>query len=189
MKSDKVAALFARFEAIVCQEQGIEFWFARDLHELLGYTEWRDFALAVDKAKEACGTAGQAVEDHFRDVTKTVVLRSGAESATQDMILSRRAFYLVAQNGDPRQEAIALAQSHFAVQTQRLEIFEDRLFGPGGTETRRRPALSEKALRGVMSALSEAQSVACIRGKSDQQTGLATRWRSRRAGGQKAEPK
>ncbi|HEX6813408.1 MAG TPA: DNA damage-inducible protein D [Planctomycetota bacterium] len=169
MKSDEVAALLARFEAIVCKEQGVEFWFARDLQELLGYAEWRNFTLAVDKAKEACGTAGQSVDDHFRDVTKIVVLGSGAERAIQDVALTRYACYLLAQNGDPRKEAIAFAQSYFAVQTRRQEILEARLIEQERVQARHRLVESERELSGVIfERLGDGQSFARIRSKGDQ---------------------
>ena len=169
MKSDKIAALLARFEAIVCQEQGIEFWFARDLQELLGYAEWRNFALAMDKAKEACETAGQSPDDHFREVARTVVLGSGAERAIEDVALTRYACYLLAQNGDPRKEAIAFAQTYFAVQTRRQEILEARLIEQERVHARHRLCESEKELSGlIFERLGDGQSFARIRSKGDQ---------------------
>ena len=91
---------------------------------MLDYTQWRNFVLAMEKAKEACQKAGQKVADHFADVSKVVRLGSGAERVVEDVALSRYACYLLAQNGDPRKEAIAFAQTYFAVQTRRQEAAE-----------------------------------------------------------------
>ena len=138
MRSDKIAALLAQFEALVRTEQGVEFWFARELQLLLGYSEWRNFLIAIDKAKESCRTSGQNEADHFREVTKMVALGSGAERAVQDVAMDRYACYLLAQNGDPRKEAIAFAQTYFAVQTRRQELIESRLLDADRVRARTR---------------------------------------------------
>jgi len=110
-------------------EDGIEFWFARELQEVLEYTEWRNFQGVIDKAKTACKNSGNDNADHFVNVNKMVDLGSGAERKIEDIQLSRYACYLIVQNGDPRKEIIALGQTYFAVKTRQQELIEgyDRL--------------------------------------------------------------
>lgn len=168
MKKNDIAALLAQFEALVRTEQGVEFWFARDLQPLLGYDRWENFAKLLDRAKTACAGAGQPVADHFREVTKMVTLGSGAERAVEDTALTRYACYLVAQNGDPRKEAIAFAQSYFAVQTRRLELIEARLLEADRVKARARLVESEKDLSAVIfERVGDEQSFARIRSKGD----------------------
>jgi len=93
----------------------------------LGYTEWRNFLNVIDKAKVSCKTTGEAVPDHFVDVNKMVRIGSGAEKQIEDMMLTRYAYYLIAQNGDPKKEQIAFAQSYFAIQTRKQELLEERI--------------------------------------------------------------
>ena len=127
MDSEVVAKLMKTFEEAAYEEDGVEFWLARDLQVLLGYDEWRNFAKVIEKAKIACASSHQVVADHFVDVNKMVSLGSGSQRDVEDMLLTRYASYLIAQNGDPRKESIAFAQSYFAVQTHKQETLEKRI--------------------------------------------------------------
>jgi DNA-damage-inducible protein D len=118
-----IEELIGRFEEAAHQdEEGGQYWFARDLQRLLEYAKWDNFLAVVAKAKEACTRSGHLVEDHFADVGKMVALGSGAEREVDDIVLSRYAAYLIAQNGDPRKQPIAFAQTYFAIQTRRQEV-------------------------------------------------------------------
>ncbi|MFZ3171812.1 MAG: DNA damage-inducible protein D [Carboxydocellales bacterium] len=105
-------------------EDGIEFWYARELQAVLEYSEWRNFVKVVDKAKIACENSNNEVSDHFVDVNKMINLAKGAQREIEDIMLSRYACYLIVQNGDPRKEVIALGQTYFAVKTREREIEE-----------------------------------------------------------------
>ncbi len=127
-------------------DSDIEFWFARDLQHLLGYAEWRNFNLVISKAKIACEATRNRVLDHFVDINKMVVLGSGSERKIQDIMLTRYACYLIAQNGNPKKNAIAFAQNYFARQTRKLELIEKRLEDFERLQARQKLAHSEKEL-------------------------------------------
>lgn len=148
MDSNMVQQMKNRFDTLAqnVPDQEIEFWFARDLQEPLGYARWENFLTAIRRAVDSCETMGYEPSDHFRGVTKKVRLGSGAERDIDDFMLTRYACYLIAQNGDPRKEPIAFAQSYFAVQTRRQELIEDRLRLQARLDARDRLRESEKTL-------------------------------------------
>jgi len=127
MEKETITKLIKSFEDYAYEQDGIEYWLARELQELLGYADWRNFLNAVEKAKESCRSTGESVSDHFVDVTKMVKIGSGAERKQDDIMLTRYACYLIAQNGDPKKEQIAFAQSYFAIQTRKQELLEQRI--------------------------------------------------------------
>ena len=130
----------------IVEDSEIEFWYARDLMKLLGYEQWRNFENAISKAMESCKSAQIEVSDHFAEVSKMVMIGSGAERKLKDYMLTRYACYLIAQNGDPKKEEIAFAQSYFAVQTRKQELIEERISYIERTEARGRLRESEKRL-------------------------------------------
>ncbi len=127
-------------------DEDVEFWFARELQEPLGYTRWENFMTAISRAIESCKTTGYDENNHFRGVTKMVKIGSGSERPIQDIMLTRYACYLIAQNGDPRKQPIAFAQSYFAVQTRKQELIEDRLRLQARLDAREKLRESEKTL-------------------------------------------
>ena len=150
------------------QETGLEFWLARELQNLLGYSQWRSFEAVIEKAKTACKNSGHNPEDHFAQMRKMVDIGSDAKREIEDIALTRYACYLIAQNGDPSKDQIAFAQTYFAVQTRKQEIIERRIADIERLNARRKLSLSEKELSAIIyERLSDEKSFARIRSKGD----------------------
>jgi len=170
MDKETVVRLHSSFEDMVRKhpESGVEFWCARDLQMLLGYTQWKNFAKVIDKAITACQNSGYDPKDHFAGISKMVDLGSGAKREIQDIALTRYACYLIAQNGDPAKEPIAFAQTYFAVQTRKQEVIVKRLAEAERVSARRRLTRSEKELSGIIfERLRDNESFGRIRSKGD----------------------
>ncbi len=150
MKKEEIQKLFVQFESVASQLDGVECWSARELQTLLGYSKWENFQKVIKKAKESCAQAGEQVANHFPDVRKMIALGKGAEKEIEDILLTRYACYLIAQNGDSRKVEIAFAQNYFAVQTRRAELVEKRLLEYERVKAREKLSQTEKQLSGVL---------------------------------------
>ena len=170
MKTEIIHSLTTSFEGHAQQtDGGIEYWLARELQYLLGYAEWRNFGLVISRAKVACEVSGHPVSDHFVDVNKMVDLGSGSQREVDDLMLTRYACYLIAQNGDPRKQEIAFAQTYFAVQTRRAELIEQRLLDAERISARKKLTTTEKELSDVIfEQAGNNQDFTLIRSKGDQ---------------------
>lgn len=148
MDKKRVGQIKEQFDLVIHSDENanIEFWYARELMSLLGYERWNNFDKAVSRAMDSCESGGIEVSDHFREVAKMVPLGSGSQRKIKDYMLTRYACYLIAQNGDPKKEEIAFAQSYFAVQTRKQELIEERIALIERTEARGRLCESEKRL-------------------------------------------
>ena len=169
MKTEQIHSLTSAFEAHARQtESGVEFWLARDLQQLLGYSKWDNFLNVVTKAKTACEVSGHHTDDHFADVGKTIQMPKSATKEVPDILLTRYACYLIAQNGDPRKQEIAFAQTYFAIQTRRAEVIEQRLLEAERVSARKKLSETEKELSGVIfEQTGNTENFALIRSKGD----------------------
>ena len=170
METELVQTLTTTFEAHAQQtEGGVEYWLARDIQFLLGYAKWDNFLNVVSKAKTACEGSGHQVRDHFADVGKTIQMPKRAEKEIPDLMLTRYACYLIAQNGDPKKPEIAFAQTYFAVQTRRAELIEQRLLEAERVSARHKLSSTEKELSQVIYEQTGGDdNFALIRSKGDQ---------------------
>jgi len=150
MKAQEIKQLFEQFENAASEVENVECWSARELQHLLGYTKWENFGKVIERAKDACNQAGEKAADHFPDVRKMVSIGSGAQKEIDEILLTRYACYLIAQNGDSRKAEIAFAQNYFTVQTRRAEIIEQRLLDFERVKAREKLSQTEKQLSGVL---------------------------------------
>lgn len=169
MKKEQINELFTQFEAAKQVQDNIEYWSARDMQNILGYAQWKNFEKVIDKAKLACKNAGVETENHFSDIGKMVEIGSGVSREIQDVALTRYACYLIAQNGDTAKNEIAFAQTYFAVQTRKQEIIEQRLLDVARVSAREKLSKSEKKLSGILYERGvDDKGFAIIRSKGDQ---------------------
>ena len=185
--------LHADFECCVhtVEAADVEFWFARDLQKLLGYTQWRNFEPVIEKAVTACINAGENPDDHFARARKMIETAKTAQREVDEIALTRYACYLIAQNGDPRKTEIAFAQSYFAVQTRKMELVEKRLEDVERLQARKKLSESEKQLSGIIfERLRDNQSFGRIRSKGDTALfgGLSTQEMKKRLGTPDSRP-
>jgi DNA-damage-inducible protein D len=191
MEKEFIKTLTKDFESYVNKtENKIEFWFARDLQILLGYTEWRNFTKVINKSKIACETTEHQVSDHFVEANKTIEMPKNATKEIIDVMLTRFACYLIAQNGDPKKEPIAFAQNYFAVKTRKFEIIEKRIQDWERLNARQKLSLSEKDLsRLIYDRTGNDRDFGIIRSKGDKALfGFSTREMKVKLGVKKNRP-
>ena len=169
MKTEEIKHLFTLFEAAASELEGVECWSARELQGLLGYSKWENFEKVIQKAKDACKNVGEEIAYHFPDIRKMITLGKGAEKEIDDILLTRYACYLIAQNGDSKKEEIAFAQNYFALQTRRAELIEQRILENERVKAREKLSITEKQLSGILFQRGiDSQGFAVIRSKGDQ---------------------
>lgn len=170
MKKEIISELFKKFEDACYDFDGVECWSARELQDILGYSQWRNFKNVIDKAQKSCEQAGEEAKNHFAEFSKMVEIGSGAQKPVEDIALTRYACYLIAQNGDATTKSeIAFAQTYFAVQTRKQEIIEKRLLDVARVTAREKLSQSEKKLSGIIFERGiDNKSFAIIRSKGDQ---------------------
>ncbi len=150
MNKNQSELLFTRFEQIRKEIEGVEFWSARELQEILGYARWENFYKSIQKAFESCKNSSEDAYNHFREVTKMVEIGSKTKRELKDYALTRYACYLVAQNGDPTKDEIAFAQSYFAIQTRKQELIEKRFLENERVTAREKLTDTEKVLSALV---------------------------------------
>ena len=170
MTSNTIQILTDNFESFVNKtDEKIEFWLARDLQHLLGYTKWDNFKNVLFKATTACEVSGHEIDHHFAEVGKTIEMPKGAIKEIDDLILTRFACYLIAQNGDSTKEQIAFAQTYFAIQTRKAELIEQRFLENERVQARQKLTQTEKELSKVIfEQTGRDKNFAFIRSKGDQ---------------------
>ncbi len=169
MKLDNIINYFNNFNKFVYEVDGLEFWFARDLQNLLGYSKWENFLNAIEKAKNACINSGIKTDDHFANTVRAVNMPNGGIKEVEDLFLTRYACYLIAQNSDPAKEQVAFAMSYFAIQTRKQELLEKRLGELERLQAREKLSNSEKELSGMIYERGvDGQGFALIKSKGDQ---------------------
>jgi len=144
METTQLKVLYKTLDDIKHTENGIEFWYARELYPILGYTKWENFETAIGRAKEACEKSGGDIISHFPDVRKIVKMGMGLEKEVGDVKLTRYACYLITLNGDPRKTEIAFAQAYFVTQTRKMEFIEQRMAELERLTVREKLSLTEK---------------------------------------------
>jgi DNA-damage-inducible protein D len=169
MKKEFISEIFKKFEDACYDYEGVECWSARDLQNILGYSQWRNFKNVIDKAEKSCEQAGEEAKNHFAEFSKMVEIGSRAQKPIEDIALTRYACYLIAQNGDATTKSeIAFAQTYFAVQTRKQEIIEKRLLDVARVTAREKLSQSEKKLSGIIFERGvDNKSFAIIRSKGD----------------------
>ena len=154
------------------EDSKVEYWYARELMTYMGYDRWENFSKAITRAKQACDNSGVSVESHFRDTTRDVTLGSGATRSIADVKLTRYACYLIAQNGDPKKEEVALLQSYFAVQTRKTESLSNAWEKSAGSPAERPlPLQRRNSIRIPKSHTTKPHKSTCTRPTTPQNAG------------------